>query len=282
MTGVARASFGTVSVHGSRSWLRSFLLFRARVYLGAQIFGELECSGVGAPVERAVARPVDEVWRGCAARNAELLKTFSPEKHEQALWDSATADARLHRMSEPQPIDRCALESVLLHPRFSVVQYRKDGSLKIRSVDNLSWSPGKRRRADSMNGYTVPGERMSHDTLDDLLLALRELKNRTGVLPGLMKADIDSAFRRLPIRAADRWAAGIAFRMKDQVSTRVCHRLRCCTWPCAGLLEPALHLYVLCGWQRARVGAYRRCAHAPGAVSPAFSVVPLRGRLFRA
>ena len=33
----------------------------------------------------------------------------------------------------------------------------------------------------------------------------------TGVLPSLWKADIDSAYRRIPLAPAQRWLCGIAF-----------------------------------------------------------------------
>ena len=38
-----------------------------------------------------------------------------------------------------------------------------------------------------------------------------------GVIPGLFKADIDAAFRRIPIKPAHRWACGVAFRVKNKV-----------------------------------------------------------------
>ena len=39
-----------------------------------------------------------------------------------------------------------------------------------------------------------------------------------GELPGLWKADVDAAFRRLPIKAEHRWAASVAFRLDGEVS----------------------------------------------------------------
>ena len=38
-----------------------------------------------------------------------------------------------------------------------------------------------------------------------------------GVIPGLFKADIDAAFRRIPVKPAHRWACGVAFRVRDTV-----------------------------------------------------------------
>ena len=114
----------------------------------------------------------------------------------------------------------------------------QDGTKKIRPVDHLSWScapnRGRKRsracaKAESINGhYTMPGE-VTHDHLDDLLATMRmhfQLIGKVGGLPrspmrslkclplqapGLVCADIDSAFRRLPLRKSHRWAAGVAY-----------------------------------------------------------------------
>mgnify|MGYP006979709385 FL=1 len=40
-----------------------------------------------------------------------------------------------------------------------------------------------------------------------------------GEIPGLFKADIDAAFRRIPIKPAHRWACGITFRALNKVRT---------------------------------------------------------------
>ena len=38
-----------------------------------------------------------------------------------------------------------------------------------------------------------------------------------GEVPSLFKADVDSAFRRIPIAPEHRWAAGVAFKVNGQV-----------------------------------------------------------------
>ncbi len=38
-----------------------------------------------------------------------------------------------------------------------------------------------------------------------------------GEVPGLWKADIDAAFRRIPVRPEHRWACGVAFKVEKQV-----------------------------------------------------------------
>ena len=52
---------------------------------------------------------------------------------------------------------------------------------------------------------------MSHDHLDSLLQLLRLVFMLTGVVPWLWKADIDAAFRRVPLMGAHIWAAGVTY-----------------------------------------------------------------------
>ena len=59
---------------------------------------------------------------------------------------------------------------------------------------------------------------MCHDTLDQLGELLRRFERIVGTLPGLIKVDIDSAFRRIPVRPEDRWALGIAFAADGKAS----------------------------------------------------------------
>ena len=95
---------------------------------------------------------------------------------------------------------------------------KEDGSVKLRAVDHMSWShgPSKRRRtkkavkAESVNGHYTPTAKITHDHLDDLLAAMRMHKRPVGSEPWLWKADVDSAFRRVPIRESHKWAGGVA------------------------------------------------------------------------
>ena len=121
-------------------------------------------------------------------------------------------------------VQACDLSQTLLHPRFAVENVKPDGSIKIRPVDNFSWSTlGKE---GSVNGHVHPCEKLKHDTLDMLvevfcvrscvsphvLLSFAEAMvlfvTCAGVVPGLWKADIDSAYRRVPVACCDRWMCG--------------------------------------------------------------------------
>ena len=111
----------------------------------------------------------------------------------------------------------------------------------------MSWSPGepeqkrtkRQLKANSINGYTWPQEKMRPDTLDKFIGVLKKSVAVAGCLPGLWKvescvserifsacsiteckADIDAAFRRIPVKPAHRWTSGIAFKVNGKV--RVC------------------------------------------------------------
>jgi len=97
----------------------------------------------------------------CAVSNAQLLESLREDKHAAGLMDLAQTDASLGRMSEPVPVDQCCLDEVLLAPRFAVEQgVQADGSVKIRAIDNFSWScapggPALRRSKRVMKGAFV-------------------------------------------------------------------------------------------------------------------------------
>ena len=128
-------------------------------------------------------------------------------------------------------------------PRFGVTQgVKPDGTVKVRAVDHFSWSQpnGRKKRkkseikSDSINGHFAIDTPIHHDHLDDLLEAMRMQKRATGQVvhclraamqvclsvhwplrvcqvPGLWKADIDSAFRRVPLQDSHKWAAVVAY-----------------------------------------------------------------------
>jgi hypothetical protein len=71
-------------------------------------------------------------------------------------------------------------------------------------------------KADSINGHYTPTVNITHDHLDDLLAALRMHKQLVGSAPWLWKADVDAAFRRIPIRESHKWAAGVAYLLEGE------------------------------------------------------------------
>ena len=81
----------------------------------------------------------------------------------------------------------------------------------------------------------------------------------TGVLPGLWKADIDSAFRRIPVAPCDRWLCGFVFMIASQV-TFVLLRLLCGVYEwMQGVVGKAQFMPFWCHWLRTCVGTCRGC-----------------------
>jgi hypothetical protein len=190
---------------------------------GAAIIGELMRSGIGQAVEVDSVPSLAKLRASCSSRNEALLKQLREDEHSMELLALAKEDAALGRLSEPVPVEHFPVDQFLLHPRFAVARRREDGSVKVRAIDHFSWSEApqaQQRREGSVNGHTVPAERLGHDTLDALGEAMRQFVRRVGVLPGLVKSDVDAAFRRVPVRADQRWACGIAFRVAAQVALR--------------------------------------------------------------
>ena len=62
-----------------------------------------------------------------------------------------------------------------------------------------------------MNACTQPHTKTFNEGMDCLIGVMRRFHELTGKVPHLFKADIDSAYRRVPIRADHRWAAGVVF-----------------------------------------------------------------------
>ena len=65
---------------------------------------------------------------------------------------------------------------------------------------------------DSINGHCGVQEKITHDHLDDLVRAMVLFKELIDDTPHLWKADIDSAFRRVPLKPSHRWAASVVFQ----------------------------------------------------------------------
>ena len=108
--------------------------------------------------------------------------------------------------------------------RFAVEQGRKpNGEVKLRAVDNMSWAfcargrSRKRARENSVNGFCALPEKVHHNHIDDLAAGMAKFLLLLGTLPGLFKADISAAFRRIPLKPAHRWAAGVAYKAGDVV-----------------------------------------------------------------
>ena len=211
---------GSVTGHGDMDCVSFFKH-------GAPAYGTLPCCGVGVPKDVPDAKSMEELRENCAESNWKLLNMLRESEHSAEIYEQTLAEAALGRMTVPRLASECDLDSFRLCPRFAVDQgVKADGTIKLRMVDNLSWSvpdssayseradgwSKKRRRVASVNGHTVVSETIKHDHLDELMLAIKDFHAKMEYPPALWKADIDSAFRRIPMMPEHWWACAIAFK----------------------------------------------------------------------
>ena len=161
---------------------------------GAPIIGHLpQFHGGGQRV--AAPEKVDlEAFNAMApAINMRVLAKLREDEHAADLHRACLQDAQKGRMTQPVLATAEHCMEFVLSPRFSVEQgarLRKievrrsliarfatglleDGSLKIRPIDDLTSS--------GVNKHTHAVEKLTNDTLDLLLEAMRRIKGKTEV-----------------------------------------------------------------------------------------------------
>ena len=83
---------------------------------------------------------------------------------------------------------------------------KADGSAKLRPVDDFTRS--------GCNPDTCASEKLRYDSGDTFLALLRSAYAFLGPVLSLWKADIDSAYRRLPVEPSQRTLAWVTFLCK--------------------------------------------------------------------
>ena len=154
---------------------------------GGPLLGKFVFAGNGTRAVFKEAISVEEVKRDMVDRNIELINTLKVNDHSEILMDLTLKDAELGRMSMPVPCTSEHIQSVNISRRFGVQQ----GS-KVRACDDET--------ASKVNAGCEPSERLRVDGLDALLAAIILFFKCVGCLPSLLKADIDSAYRRVSIK----------------------------------------------------------------------------------
>ena len=86
---------------------------------------------------------------------------------------------------------------------------KADGSLKIRPIDDLTRS--------GCNASTGPSEKLQYESLDTLLAVGRAACEAFGHNLSLWKADIASAYRRIPVAPAHRQFGYVVFSVGGQI-----------------------------------------------------------------
>ena len=196
-------------------------------FAGAPLYGALPPCGIGELTAVPAVPNLDGLWHHCDSDNQELLRSLREDANAAALQQIAEEDFRLGRMTQPVPVAEADLTKVRIVPRFAVLQGEKpDGTAKVRAVDHMSWSasgPTRRKRSRkevkqaSINGMCTVPERFAHDHLDDLASATHAFYRTCGARPALWNADIDAAFRRVPLAREHISAAGVAWTFMNDI-----------------------------------------------------------------
>ena len=172
---------------------------------GTPMIGLLENTGLGKPKTYTPTTSAEQLLEAIAIANETLIPTIREDKHAQFLLREMRNDAAIGRMTEPMKLEYLDLQYNLLARRFSREQgTRDDGSVKLRAVDDET--------ANGNNGACQPQEQLWHDSIDELLAIIARTQCASGQIPKLWKADVDSAFRRIPIKAAHRHLMWVVVR----------------------------------------------------------------------
>ena len=177
---------------------------------GAPLYGWLERSGNGTPIEAQLEVSELCLRNSCSERNFKLLKRMRVDKHAETLLEQTREDAALGRMSAPQPLSQIDTSLIAIARRFGVEQGTKpDGTTKVRPVDDET--------AAGVNPACAAAERLRVHGIDCLMALVKQFILALGCVPALFKADVNAAYRRIPIRPEHRWAAWVAFGCADAI-----------------------------------------------------------------
>ena len=127
-----------------------------------------------------------------------MLAALKSDPHVHELAAEIESEAAVGRMRIPISIDMLDLERSVVARRFSLEQgLKRDGSIRIRSVDDET--------SCGTNLCVKPADKLKRDGID-ALAALASLLHSFGRREfSLWKADVKSAYRRVPVRLDQRW-----------------------------------------------------------------------------
>ena len=124
--------------------------------------GILPRTGDGTPSVPQLEVSMEQLTSDRVLNNARVLERLSADVNADALMKTCLEDAALGRMAEPQVLVGSGMlaDSMHVSPRFGVAQEKSDGSLKIRAVDDFTFS--------FLNAGTAASEKLKCDGLDTL------------------------------------------------------------------------------------------------------------------
>ena len=174
---------------------------------GGPVIGRLPCSGAGTPYVYDAPKAVQKLWEECGQSNKKLLARLREDGHADVLYKQTVEDAALGRMTEPCRAAEVDIDECVIALRLSREQGLKaDGAIKLRAVDDETTA--------GVNPCCQPTEKLHCDAMDDFVCLILALCEDTGLSPDLWKADIDSAYRRIPVSPEQRDLLWVTF-MKD-------------------------------------------------------------------
>ena len=177
---------------------------------GAPLAGPMPTQG-GENNKLKASIDTHQLKQQCRERNRKTIDSLKEDKHSSELLREIRAEVAEGRMTSPRDLAEEDLDSILLAKRFSVEQgVKEDGSVKIRAVDEETQS--------GVNLCTDGGDKIKCDGLDALIRAIHQYSFYNGGFKklGLWKADIKSAYRRIPLQPKHRWMAWIILVTQGQ------------------------------------------------------------------
>jgi hypothetical protein len=176
---------------------------------GGRIAGKLVAPAGADPKDFPEPLAPEALAEGCEQRNQQLLESLKEDAHSDFLLQQTLDDASAGRMTAPTTDKGTGLTGRVVCRRFSREQgVRSDGALKLRAVDDET--------ACGTNGTTQPSAKLSCDGADVLVRTAVFFTLLTGETPCFWKADVDKAYRRLPVAPEHRWLLWVAFQHKGE------------------------------------------------------------------
>ena len=135
----------------------------------------------------------------------QVLAKLKSDDHAAALLKLSIGEVGLGRLVGPLKVEEVDMAEGSIASRFSVVQgVLPDGEPKVRAVDNMTES--------KVNQSTAAQEKLKYSTLDWLFVSMQRMMRDLACPLSMWKADIDCAYRRLPLLPEHRRHARVAFR----------------------------------------------------------------------
>ena len=179
---------------------------------GFPLVGRLPRSGARAVAcEPGEFDSLETLRRDRRAKNLDVIAAIRPSEFDCDVWENTLKDVTAGLMSDLRPLQESDLDNYTLTRRLPVRETRSTAEGQVertRVVDHATES--------GLNPATAPTERVMHDTLDVLLLMLRQMLT-LGVQPRMWKQDVRKAFRCVPIAPEHQEFSWVVFGIQGRL-----------------------------------------------------------------